>query len=66
MDSMTSSATAWSSQYNADLEDDDHCKAAECAESFIALLNAITGMYYVHQQVEVITATFLSLGILFT
>lgn len=41
---MTESPTAWLSQYNADLDDDDEYKAAECAESFITLLNAITGI----------------------
>lgn len=39
-----SSTTAWTCHYNAELDDDDHCKTAECAESFIALINAITGM----------------------
>lgn len=43
MDLMMSSPTAWSCHYNPELEDDDLCKTAECAESFIALLNAITG-----------------------
>ena len=43
MDMMMSSSTAWTCHYNADLDDDDHCKTAECAESFIALLNAIIG-----------------------
>lgn len=47
MDMMTGSATAWVSQFNADLDDDDDYKAAECAESFITLLTAITGNKYI-------------------
>lgn len=46
MDTITSSPTAWTSQFNAELEDDDQFKAVECAESFITLLTTITGWYY--------------------
>ncbi|XP_067942264.1 RAD50-interacting protein 1-like [Watersipora subatra] len=45
MDKMMTSSGAWTCQYNSELDDDDHAKTAECAESFIALLNAITERY---------------------
>lgn len=45
MDTMMESATAWVCHYKSDLDDSDgdQNKVAECAESFVTLLSAVTG-----------------------
>lgn len=42
MDAMLSSEGAWSSQYK-DISDMDELKAPDCAETFMTLLQVITG-----------------------
>ena len=42
MDSMLSAEGAWSSQYK-DISDMDELKAPDCAETFMTLLQVITG-----------------------
>ena len=42
MDSMLSTEGAWSSQYK-DISDMDELKAPDCAETFMTLLQVITG-----------------------
>lgn len=46
MDSMMESSMAWVCHYESDLDesDGDQSKIAECAESFVTLLSAITGI----------------------
>lgn len=42
MDAMLSAEGAWSSQYK-DISDMDELKAPDCAETFMTLLQVITG-----------------------
>lgn len=42
MDAMLSAERAWSSQYK-DISDMDDLKAPDCAETFMTLLQVITG-----------------------
>ena len=52
---MTESPTAWETQYNSELDEEGQSKAPECAENFITLLLAITGLCWTtHQCVEAI------------
>lgn len=44
MDAMLSSEGAWSSQYK-DISDMDELKAPDCAETFMTLLQVITGKF---------------------
>ena len=47
MDAMTSSDTAWQSQYSdmKDIAEADELKVPECGESFMTLMVTITGIH---------------------
>ena len=49
MDAMTSSDTAWMSQYSdiKDMTEADELKVPECGESFMTLMVTITGTFIV-------------------
>lgn len=58
MDAMLSGEGAWSSQYK-DISDMDELKAPDCAETFMTLLQVITGMtvHFTHSVVLCVTVS---------
>lgn len=53
MDAMLSAERAWSSQYK-DISDMDDLKAPDCAETFMTLLQVITGKIWVSLSVRLL------------